>query len=202
MRRLGGYAALAALLMLGACEADRPVFTSIARGTEASACARNSQIDKAEFAFTNRDHAITAMLCWIERNSTYTNLPPPQHWVEVTDAHMQSLGQRATTRGGDTAALYNCRAAALYFKKGFDARKLSEQSMLVHELTHHAQCVNQKLANSAANVCANETEAYAMQAKFIRSAAAQRDDEEKRKIIEAAGKLEGTMEEFCKRVRR
>jgi hypothetical protein len=51
----------------------------------AAACDRLREIGRAAFnPATKREHAIDLALCWIERNSSYRNLPPPRLWFELS----------------------------------------------------------------------------------------------------------------------
>jgi hypothetical protein len=196
--RRGTILALAALLV-GACEAERPIVTKIDRSSHVpSACDRVREIGRASFDIEKREHAIDSALCWIERNSEYRNLPRPFLWTEATDRYIASLGSGRAAKSA--AALYNCWNQAVYFVKGFDQGKLGDQSVLLHELVHHAQCVYDRTARDRAAICEREREAYGLQAKFLRYVAERRSgDLETPKLLEAAEKVDATAEEICGR---
>lgn len=184
---------------LGGCAGTTPETIRLAHGEGGSGCERLLRIGAANFDLARPEHAIENALCWIERHSPYGNLPPPQLWLELHPYHMHQLS--AWMPAGSATALYNCREKAVYFRKGFNQARLGDQSVLLHELVHHAQCVQGQFARDPAAACAREREAYGLQAKFLRYVAGQRpDDGESAKLVEAAAKLEAGREEVCRKM--
>jgi hypothetical protein len=114
-----------------------------------------------------------AAMRWIEANSQYRNLQPPRTWMELTPDEMN---RQALSNGMRSAfAIYFCNAQSIaVLSKLEDGRAIDwtrpfSQAILVHELTHHAQCAAGRF--SGLNRCALEKEAYAMQAKYLREQA-------------------------------
>jgi hypothetical protein len=104
---------------------------------------------------------------WIEANSRYRNLPPLRTWMELTP---EDMNRQALNNGMRSAfAIYFCNAQSIALLSRLqDGRAINwsrpfSQSILVHELTHHAQCAAGRF--SGLNRCALEKEAYAMQAR-------------------------------------
>jgi hypothetical protein len=54
---------------------------------------------------------------------------------------------------------------------------LGDQSILLHELVHHAQCIYNASIRTSGLSCAREVEAFGLQAKFIRYVAEQRSSD-------------------------
>ncbi len=110
---------------------------------------------------------------WIEANSHYRNLPPLRTWMELTP---EEMNRQALTNGMRSAfAIYFCNAQSIALLSQLqDGRTINwdrpfSQAVLVHELTHHAQCAAGRF--SGLNRCALEKEAYAMQARYLREQA-------------------------------
>lgn len=107
---------------------------------------------------------------WIEQNSAYQNIRPVRSWMELTPEEMT---RQAFTNGMRSAmAMYYCNAQSIaLLSKLEDGRYIDwsrpySRAILVHELTHHAQCVSGRW--SGISRCALEKEAYGLQAKFLR----------------------------------
>lgn len=196
MRGAGG--AIAALLVLAGCAADRPTVVQLAPVALDTACPHYVATARQEFDVNDRDRAIVGALCWLERYSSYGKLQPPRAWVEVTDAQMQTLSRRSTAQGG-AAALYNCAQQTVYFKKGFAPNTLPGYAALVHELTHHAQCLRYGPRSSPHDLCSNEIEAYDLQAQFVRTVAQHiKEEPAKAKLFEAAVKVASGGRDVCR----
>ncbi len=134
-----------------------------ARASGGAACDRAAR-RLAAAGEQDRDTSIESGLCWIERNSGYRDIPAPRFWMELDEKQMRAQSHRV--RGTmAAAAMYNCHEQAVYFPAGIDLKHIGPQSMLVHELVHHAQCVNHKPMGDG---CDWEREAYALQANYVR----------------------------------
>lgn len=108
---------------------------------------------------------------WIEANSDYRKIPPPRTWMEVTPAQMQAMANRGGSRSA--VGMYYCSSqsvALLSHMPGQPEHQIEwdhpiPRAILVHELVHHAQCVNHRVG---LDPCANEREAYRLEATFLR----------------------------------
>jgi hypothetical protein len=114
-----------------------------------------------------------AAIRWIEANSHYRNLPPLRTWMELTP---EEMNRQALSNGMRSAfAIYFCNAQSIALLgrledgRAIDWNRPFSQGVLVHELTHHAQCAAGRF--SGLNRCALEKEAYAMQAQYLREQA-------------------------------
>jgi hypothetical protein len=121
---------------------------------------------------------------WIETNSHYRNLPPLRTWMELTP---EAMNRQALSNGMRSAfAIYFCNAQSVaVLSRLEDGRAINwsrpfSQAILVHEMTHHAQCAAGRF--SGLNRCALEKEAYAMQARFLREQAQLHRDPAERKL--------------------
>lgn len=112
---------------------------------------------------SERDAVVANALNWIELNSQYKNVSPPQHWFALDRQEMRSQVMR---RGGDGRAtgMYVCQERAVYIPSGIDFKDVRAQAGIVHELTHHAQCVNGQWGRST---CEKEREAYRIEFAFL-----------------------------------
>ncbi len=91
----------------------------------------------------------------------------------MTAAEMRS--KSANWGGSGTAgALYLCSSQTTMLSDAFNPKLVWDQSVLVHELTHHAQCVS---GRSMANYCEIEREAYNLQFKYLDQRATQNRDQ-------------------------
>lgn len=181
-------------LLLAGCVTggeERPITAASGR----TACERLSTypLDKLD---TDRSAMVEYSLCWIERNSAYKVASPPRFWVELSPSQMRDMSLRGGR--GTAGAMYRCAEQGVYFPAGADYRDLATQSMMVHELVHHAQCVNHFPQSDA---CGAEREAYALQAQFIRFAtslmASQLAGAEKLRMRDAADRIEQHAGKAC-----
>lgn len=119
---------------------------------------------------------IAALLVWIGENSDYKTVAAPRYWMELGQ---KQIDERAGIRTGDgkagTLAMYECDSRTLILRSDLDFSRPWEQSILLHELVHHAQCLRHGRYD---NLCAAEREAYALQARFLREGAAPSDSAE------------------------
>lgn len=121
---------------------------------------------------------------WIEANSQYRNLPPLRTWMELTP---EEMNRQALSNGMRSAfAIYYCNAQSIALLSRLeDGRAINwsrpfSRSVLVHELTHHAQCAAGRF--SGLNRCGLEKEAYAMQARYLREQAQLHSDPAERAL--------------------
>lgn len=168
-------------------------------GMPGAACERVAR-RKATAAQVDRDAEIDAGLCWIERNSPYRNIPPPRFWLELDKQQMRTRSINAGMRGG-IYAMYNCHERAVYFPAGADMRLIVPQSALVHELVHHAQCVNHRPRGDG---CEYEREAYFLQAGYVRFVAensvADVKAEDRQRLHDLARQIEDHADKACRNI--
>jgi hypothetical protein len=113
---------------------------------------------------------IAALLLWIGQNSDYTNLTAPKYWMELAQEQVDERSRLKTShRQSGAFAMYECDSQTLILRAGFDFSWTWEQSVLLHELVHHAQCLRNGRYD---DLCAAEREAYTLQAKYLRAMAA------------------------------
>jgi hypothetical protein len=89
--------------------------------------------------------------------------------VNLSAEQMSAQARRGNLPGSAThapAAIYSCGQSRLYLQEGVNFFDVAILSLLVHELTHHAQCTARV---SFADICAIEREAYLNQQRFVRS---------------------------------
>lgn len=115
---------------------------------------------------------ISRALRWVDQNSEYKNTPPPRGYSVVSAEEMQ--GKSANWGGSGTAtAMYLCASQTVLLRDTFNPKKIYDFSVLVHEMTHHAQCVN---GRASSNHCEKEREAYEVQWKYIEKNATENRD--------------------------
>lgn len=187
-------------VVLASC--SEPVVTTFSPTVAGSACDRFRQMDRALFETATRENWVILSLCWIELNSSYRNLKPPRALAEVEPRVIHDLGSRVGYAPTAAVGAYNCENATVYMIKGRDWNMLGPQSILVHELVHHAQCSTQKVRFIG---CEEEREAYVLQAKFLRFAVNnprnRYTDEQKAQILGDADRVEKDAETACKVLR-
>lgn len=107
---------------------------------------------------------------WLQDNTAYKQIPEIHSWVALSDERMVAQARVGGDLPGRAAThvpafIYNCGERRLYQQQGVNFFDIAIMSALVHELTHHAQCVTGK---SFADICAIEREAYLNQQRFVR----------------------------------
>ena len=147
-----------------------------------------------------RERVIEDGLRWIEANSEYKKLTPPRFWVSLDDKGMRERAIKSNLQS-TLGAMYSCTEQAIYFKKDADFTRLTTQAEVVHELTHHAQCINHKPIRS--DPCGAEREAYGMQAKFLRWSADQSSAsaDDKQRTYQFARAIEQHADKVCQDLR-
>ncbi|MSO89855.1 MAG: hypothetical protein EXQ89_07830 [Rhodospirillaceae bacterium] len=131
-------------------------------------------------------------MAWVQANSPYTELTSPRFWVSLSPDDMA-----AKVLDRNVTAYYVCSETALYYRTDFDVRNLFGASILIHELVHHGQCITRRARNS----CAWEQEAYAIQAKFLRSYKARQDAANAERLERVASQVEQTANQACEQMR-
>jgi len=118
----------------------------------------------------SKQRALKIARDWLHDNTDYKQIPDISSWVVLSDERM--IAQARV--GGDLPGrgvrhvpgfIYNCGERRLYQQQGVNFFDIAILSLLVHELTHHAQCLTGK---SFADICAIEREAYLNQQRFVR----------------------------------
>lgn len=143
---------------------------------------------------------IARSLRWIERSTDYKDLEPPRHWVELSAEQIGARGGNTVYDGGRVFALYSCSEKTLYIRKDADLSRVGVQSYILHEMVHHAQCVNHRLQSDG---CGREREAYALQAKWLRDQAARYSaPADKKWLAESASSAEKYADTACANLRR
>lgn len=172
-----------------------PSVVAISMGGEACNRATATEIGRVEAG--DRLAVIDAALCWIEQHSPYKDLSAPRFVFELNQEEMRQRSVRAGFRSF-AAAMYNCNDQAMYIPAGTNLALLEPQSVLVHELVHHAQCSSRRAFGDG---CDWEREAYAMQAKFVRYVAETRSTQLGRDTVQqlfsAAEKIEAYAVQSC-----
>jgi hypothetical protein len=137
---------------------------------------------------------------WIERNSDYKNIAPPTAWVVVTPQQMQARMRAGGVFEDASFARYYCSEKTIYFRDDADFGTLGAIDTLLHELVHHAQCVTQR---HGSDICAKESEAYALQARYIRwvldNQLRSAESETKERIRLSASRVEKGADAICRR---
>ena len=115
-----------------------------------------------------RQQAVNIAIDWIEKNTRYKQVPMVGHWVELSGEQMAAQAVRGHVFGDphQVSAIYSCGADTLYFRNDVNFYDVAILSLLVHELTHHAQCLAHVPMN---DTCAVEREAYRNQQAFVRA---------------------------------
>jgi hypothetical protein len=123
-------------------------------------------------------------ISWIERNSTYKNIPPVKYWMELSQDEISARLTREGSAHVYAEALYECSSQTLILRKDMKPGNIATWGIIIHELTHHAQCVNGKMGGER---CALEREAYSLQAEYYRQTAAAPANAANAKEIAAKG---------------
>lgn len=116
-----------------------------------------------------KQQALNIARDWLQANTTYKQIPEIRTWVSLPRERMADQARRGGLPGSANhvpAAIYSCGQSTLYLQEGVDFFDMAILSVLVHELTHHAQCTT---GRSFADICAVEREAYLNQQRFVRS---------------------------------
>lgn len=115
-----------------------------------------------------KQQALKIATDWLQANTAYKQIPEIHSWVNLSAAQMSAQARRGSLPGSATnvpAAIYSCGQNRLYLQEGVNFFDVAILSLLVHELTHHAQCLARV---SFADICAIEREAYLNQQNFVR----------------------------------
>ncbi len=131
-------------------------------------------------------------IAWLQANSPYSELTAPRFWVSLSPDDMA-----AKVLDRNVTAFYVCSENAIYYRTDFNVGNLFGASLLIHELVHHGQCVTRR----ARDRCAWEQEAYAIQAKFLRSYKARQDAATAERLEPVAGEVEQTATRACEQMR-
>lgn len=118
-----------------------------------------------------KQQALKIALDWLHANTAYKQIPEIRTWVNLSAEQMSAQARRGGLPGSAThvpAAIYTCGQSTLYLQDGVNFFDPAILSLLVHELTHHAQCLARVPMN---DICAIEREAYLNQQRFVRSLA-------------------------------
>jgi hypothetical protein len=117
---------------------------------------------------TAKQQALKIALDWLHANTAYRQIPEIRSWVMLSAEQMAAQARQGGLPGSAArvpAAIYSCGQNRLYLQDGVNFHDIAILSVLVHELTHHAQCLARV---SFADICAIEREAYLNQQKFVR----------------------------------
>lgn len=115
-----------------------------------------------------KQQALKIALDWLQANTTYKQIPEIRSWVNLSAEQMSARARGGNLPGSATrvpAAIYSCGQNTLYLQQGVNFFDAAILSLLVHELTHHAQCLARVPMN---DICAVEREAYLNQQRFVR----------------------------------
>ena len=118
-----------------------------------------------------KQQALSIARDWLHANTRYKQIPEIRSWVNLSAAQMAERARRGGLPGSQAnvpAAIYSCGQSTLYLQDGVNFFDVAILSLLVHELTHHAQCTARV---SFADLCAIEREAYVNQQRFVRGVA-------------------------------
>lgn len=118
-----------------------------------------------------KQQAIRIARDWLQANTAYKQIPDIQSWVSLSVEQMAAQARRGNVAATETrvpAAIYSCGQNRLYLQEGVNFFDPAILSLLVHELTHHAQCLARVPMN---DICAIEREAYLNQQRFVRTIA-------------------------------
>ncbi len=102
---------------------------------------------------------------WLQDNTAYKQIPDIQSWIVLSDDQMVARGRDLPGRTDVPGFIYSCGANRLYVQHSMNYLDPAALSLLVHELTHHAQCLARLPMN---DICAVEREAYLNQQAFVR----------------------------------
>jgi hypothetical protein len=130
-------------------------------------------------------------LRWIELNSDYRNLAPPRSYSVVSNEEMRRHAMNLASASGANA-MYTCASQHVWLRDAFNPKQIYDQSVLVHELTHHAQCVT---GRAASNPCEKEREAYELQYKYLMQKATENRD----KLPELRKRFDDIVDRHCRR---
>jgi hypothetical protein len=125
-----------------------------------------SQPAAAQTDDASRKQALQIAVAWLEQNTVYKKIPEVRFWVPLTKEQMAQQATRGNVFGpaDQVFAIYACDKQTLYFRSDVNFYSPSTLSVLVHEMTHHAQCVT----HHTPDLCTMESEAYRNQQTFIR----------------------------------
>jgi hypothetical protein len=120
----------------------------------------------AQMDDASRKQALQIAVAWLEQNTVYKKIPEVRFWVPLTKEQMAQQATRGNVFGpsDQVFAIYACDKQTLYFRSDVNFYSPSTLSVLVHEMTHHAQCIT----HHTPDLCSMEREAYLNQQKFIR----------------------------------
>jgi hypothetical protein len=116
-----------------------------------------------------RQTAVNIATDWLTQNTTYKKIPPVRVWVPLSAEKMAAQANRGGVPTGDrqAAAIYSCGADTMYFNEGMSYTDVAFLSVMVHELTHSAQCKTGAIGKR--DLCSIEREAYTNQQNFLRA---------------------------------
>ena len=114
-----------------------------------------------------RQQAVRIATDWLQKNTAYKHIPELRTWVPLSNEQMAAQAKRGGVLGDATqaSAIYVCGKDMMYIREGVNFRDVAVLSLLVHELTHHAQCLNRV---PMTDLCKIEREAYVNQQRFVR----------------------------------
>ncbi len=114
-----------------------------------------------------RAQAVRIATDWLQKNTVYKQIPELRTWVPLSNAQMAEQARRGGVLGDATqaSAIYVCGKDMMYIREGVNFGDVAVLSLLVHELTHHAQCLNRM---PMTDLCKIEREAYVNQQRFVR----------------------------------
>jgi hypothetical protein len=106
---------------------------------------------------------------WLAQNTAYKQIPPVRHWVPLSVEKMAAQAGRGGVPTGarKAAAIYSCGNDTMYYQDGVNFMDIAILSLMVHELTHDAQCSAGLIGKR--DLCSIEREAYTNQQKFLRA---------------------------------
>ena len=116
-----------------------------------------------------KQQALKIAVDWLQANTAYKQIPEIRTWVNLSAEQMAAQARRGGLPGSSShvpAAIYSCGESKLFLQDGVNFFDPAILSLLVHELTHHAQCLARVPMN---DICAIEREAYLNQQRFVRS---------------------------------
>lgn len=133
-------------------------------------------------------------LRWIETHSDYKEIHPPQQLILVDPAEMTA--EAAKRKASPTSsAMYDCRTQTVIMRSDSDFTRVVVQSTVLHELVHHAQCLERRFRG---DLCAQEQEAYGLQVAWLKSLAPQYASEDDRQwVLRYAATREVEAEKAC-----
>jgi hypothetical protein len=115
-----------------------------------------------------RQTAVKIATDWLAQNTTYRHIPPIRFFVPLSAEKMAAQATRGNVPTGErqASAIYSCGADTLYYREGVNFADIAMLSIMVHELTHNAQC---KTGVPMRDLCEVEREAYRNQQRFLRA---------------------------------